>query len=184
MTRVIVNQHVTSARTSPMLEFRHASGSLSLTPDHVLLVDGEFVPSREATAGSTLSSGAVIEAITGTMSGIISPLTTNGRILAAGPTGTPVVATVWGAWIAPFMRDRSTVSITRGVSYLFPEAAQAYYDMLLEPLFDALMPSLKRVAVMPGGRWPTSRFSHLYPPPSSRRSTCPHRALLAPTMRL
>ena len=136
-----------------MLEIHHASGTLSLTPDHVLLVDGHFVPAREAKAGATLSSGAVIEAVSGTTSGIISPLTANGRILAAGPTGTPIIATVWGEWIAAFMLDRSTASIVSGISYFFPEATQAYYDALLEAFFDALTPSLKRVAVMPGARW-------------------------------
>lgn len=149
ITRVIVNQHVNSPRTSPMLEIHHASGTLSLTPDHVLLVDGHFVPAREAKAGATLSSGAVIEAVSGTTSGIISPLTANGRILAAGPTGTPIIATVWGEWIAAFMLERSTASIVSGISYFFPEATQAYYDALLEAFFDALTPSLKRVAVMP-----------------------------------
>ena len=62
-TRVIVNQHVQSASTSPMLLLVHSTGSLSLTPDHVLLLDGVFKPAREATAGALLSSGASIKQV-------------------------------------------------------------------------------------------------------------------------
>merc|ERR1719253_334881 len=51
LERVIVNQHKANTVASALLEVHHSAGVLSLTPDHVLLVDGAFVPARNAKLG-------------------------------------------------------------------------------------------------------------------------------------
>lgn len=148
-TRVIVNQHTTESKTWPMLDITHSVGTLSLTADHVLLVDGAFVPAASARAGSVLSSGATIESVGASTGGIISPLTASGTILAAGPTGAPVIASVFGEWAATYMLGRSTASLSRGLAYIFPANAQQYYDGMIEPLLTAAMPVLKNIVTMP-----------------------------------
>merc|ERR550514_1927479 len=50
-TRVVVNQHASVKATSPMLTLHFEGGALSLTPDHVLLLDGAHAPARLAAAG-------------------------------------------------------------------------------------------------------------------------------------
>ena len=138
-TRIIVNEHVVMEETSPMLTIAHADGELKLTPDHVLLVDGAFKPAREAAVGATLSSGSRVEHVTASAGGIINPITTSGRVLAAGKIGMPVVASVYGAWIADYFLDVATYpvpySLGSGLSYAFPELVQAYHDAWLEPAF-------------------------------------------------
>ena len=145
-TRVIVNEHVAMAETSPMLTLAHADGELSLTPDHVLLVDGAFRPAREAAVGARLSSGSRVERVTASAGGIINPITTSGRILAAGADGMPVVASVYGEWIAAYFLDAATYplpySLGSALSYAFPELVQAYHDAWVEPAF---MASFKRL---------------------------------------
>ena len=77
-TRVIVNQHREANFKSALLEINHANGELSLTPDHVLEVDGEFVPARLAAAGSKLgeSEVSVVTATAGEVIRIPMPVLT------------------------------------------------------------------------------------------------------------
>lgn len=147
VTRVIVNQHVVSGLSSQMVRLIHASGTLSLTPDHVLLVDGMFKPAREAAVGSVLSSGSIIEQVSSSStSGIINPITTSGRILVGGTEGAPVTASVYGEWIASFMLDKSTLSLSRVIAYFWPATTQQFYDHVLEQFFDASTDGLKVAA--------------------------------------
>lgn len=147
-TRVIVNQHAAVSAYAPMVEVVHEHGTLALTPDHVLLVDGAFKPAREVHVGSTLSSSSVVTHVSRAAHKIISPVTTDGRILAAGPTGAPVLATVWPEWVAPLLLANPLpyplpLSLSAAASYVFPATVQTYYDQVLEPLFTRATASLK-----------------------------------------
>ena len=134
-TRVIVNQHVPSAHTSKFVTLHYDGGALTLTPDHVLQLDGKWAPARLATAGSRLSNGGEVTRVTAGVDAIINPLTTSGTILANG-----VVASVYPEWIAEHMLGTKLyplpLSACNALTYLFPAASQAFYDAALEPLFD------------------------------------------------
>ena len=92
-----------------MIDVTYSNGTLALTPDHVLLVDGAFVAARSIRPGSRLSptlsnahhglpDGAPasdVIRIRHSTAPVISPLTVSGLILAAGPTGAPIVASVY-----------------------------------------------------------------------------------------
>merc|ERR1719149_163795 len=103
----------------------------SLTPDHVLELDGEWAPAREAKAGSRLSNGRTVERVTDARSGIINPLTASGTILANG-----VVASVYPEWISTHMLSSKLyplpLSACNLLTYLFPAPAQTFYDAAIE----------------------------------------------------
>jgi len=145
--RVVVNQHkIEDGKASLLITLTHARGSLALTPDHVLELDGKFMPAREAHVGAALSNGAVIEAISHSRGGIINPITATGKILAAAATGEPVVAATGNEWLADVMLSaypKYTLSYTLAAA--FPAAVQAYYDGALEPLFTAAVPHLTKI---------------------------------------
>ena len=142
LDRVIVNQHKANPLASLLLEVHHAEGMLSLTPYHVLLVDGAFVPAREAKPGSTLTltdgKAAVVERVTETHGAVINPVTTSGTVVADG-----VVATTHPEWTWPFR----PLPLFYAASATFPATAQAYYDAVLEPLFDACGAQIKPAAI-------------------------------------
>ena len=125
-------------KRSGVVKITHVNGELSLTPDHVLLVDGEWAAARTVKVGSSLS-GSIVTAVSQGFGGIINPVTTNGMIVAAGPTGKPVVSSAYPEWIAEYMLNASVfplpVSFSSLLSYLFPATAQAYYDQHLESFF-------------------------------------------------
>jgi len=133
-------------------------GSIELTPDHVILLDGNYAPAREARLGSRLSLGATVTRVGQGQDGIVNPITTSGTILAAGATGAPMHATIFGEWIATFMLGASVyplpVSLSSTLSFLFPAHVQSYYDEWLEAgnagrgTIDAAMRAVP-VAVMP-----------------------------------
>ena len=123
-----------------MHKIEHTGGELELTPDHVLEVDGAFVAARNVVPGSKLD-GAEALRVTATAAEIINPLTASGKILTQGG----VVASTYPEWIADYMLTSSLVplpfSLANGLSYLFPETTQAYYDAMLEPFFTAHHPA-------------------------------------------
>ena len=125
-------------KRSGVVKITHVNGELSLTPDHVLLVDGEWAAARTVKVGSSLS-GSIVTAVSQGFGGIINPVTTNGMIVAAGPTGKPVVASGLPEWIASYMLNVAVfplpVSFSSLLSYLFPATVQAYYDQHLESFF-------------------------------------------------
>jgi len=219
ISRVIVNQHVESDHTSVLMHMKHSKGSLSVTADHVVLVDGEFMPARVVKAGSklALADGGHVEArprlsdfacarlcmrreacvatlmtpdfgylsprpvscfdmlymlqscspfrssstktpvlrygllnfllqvehVARSRGGIINPITSDGKILAAGPTGLPVVAATGNEWLADVMLSGcAKYSLSFNLAALFPATVQAYYDAWLEAGFNAAVPTL------------------------------------------
>ena len=124
------------------------------SPDHVLRVGGEFGPARTATAGAHLAAAdgksARVSRVEVSRGGVVNPLTVAGTILAAGPTGAPVLASVYGEWIADYFLGVATYplpySLGSALAYLFPEHVQAYYDAVLEPPFLAGAAHLKSIS--------------------------------------
>lgn len=145
LERVIVNQHKANTVASALLEVHHSAGVLSLTPDHVLLVDGAFVPARNAKPGSalTLANGeaATVERVTTARGDIINPLTTSGTIVAGG-----VVASSHPEWTFAWA-GKAQFPLFYGLAAAFPATTQAYYDAVLEPLFDSSGAHLRSTAL-------------------------------------
>jgi len=133
-TRVLINQHRTVDLVSSVLTLKHSEGSLTLTPDHVLSVDGAWKPARLARPGSRLYNGATVQSVSATSSGIVNPLTTAGTLLTNG-----VLSSTYPEWIAPHMLNSKLyplpLSACNLLTYLFPLMAQAFYDESLEPIF-------------------------------------------------
>jgi len=144
-TRVVVNQHTPQPAVSAhLLTLRHAAGYLALTPDHMVLVDGAFAPARTVTPGSTLS-GEVVERVSHGFGAVINPITADGKILAAGLAGQPVVAATANEWAAnALLSPYARFSLAFSLSAAFPQTTQQYYDDYLEPIFNAAVPLLAR----------------------------------------
>eukprot|EP00965_Chrysotila_dentata_P201753 6180731-Pleurochrysis_carterae.AAC.2 len=84
-----------------------------------------------------------VEQVTRTRGGIINPITSDGKILAAGPTGLPVVAATGNEWLADVMLSGyAKYSLSFNLAALFPGTVQAYYDAWLEAGFNAAVPTL------------------------------------------
>ena len=150
-TRVLVNQHAAVSTRALMVEITHSTGSLALTPDHVLYVDGAWRPAREVRVGSVLEPGAAsVTKVRRAPHKIISPVTLDGKILASGPAGQPVLATVWPEWVATLLLDNPLpyplpLSLAAATSRLFPAGAQRFYDAHLEHFFAATSPGLEHL---------------------------------------
>jgi len=146
-TRVVVNQHkMDDGKVSDLLTIKHGRGLLELTPDHILELDGKLVPARVASVGATLSNGAAIEAIALGRGGIINPLTSTGKILAAAAAGEPVVAATGNEWTADIMLSAfPQYTLSYALAAAFPASVQTYYDAALEPLFTAAVPRLAKL---------------------------------------
>jgi len=139
VSRVIANQHAEVSMYTRMINIKHSAGSLDLTPDHVLQVDGKLAPARDVVVGSILDGGKV-ESLSYSTDAIINALTTSGRILVAGPEGFPVVATHAPEWLAPVMLSSAGLFLTRyslstTLSHIFPETVQTFYNQHLEAFF-------------------------------------------------
>jgi len=174
VTRVLVTQHRSASPVASVLLLEHAAGSLSLTPDHVLEIDGDWAPARLASRGSRLSGGAEVLRVSAAAAGVINPITAAGTILAAGKEGGAVLASSYPEWIADFMLSSSApLPLCRMLSYLFPAAAQAFHDAHIEPLFpaaggyrsyleavlDAVPPALSSLALVAGDLAVASAFA-------------------------
>jgi len=135
VSRVVFNQHAKVSKVAPTVTIAHSEGSLSLTADHVVLADGEFVAAREVKVGSVLSSGAVVADVAPSTHTIINPITTSSKILAAGLEGAPVVASTHPEWVNELLMAYPVESsATNALSALFPAKVQAFYDAVMEPL--------------------------------------------------
>ena len=151
ITRVLVNQHVATDAHTSVLTLHTPSGRVSVTPDHVLLVDDAFIAARHVAVGMLLVGAEgqplVVRHITSQkIATVINPITTAGTMLASD-AGTPVLASTHPEWVAHTMLDGVgswllPLSMSHALSYAFPTAAQAYYDKALEPIFTALAPSM------------------------------------------
>jgi len=153
-TRVIVNQHRKTTFKSALVEIEHANGKLALTPDHVLSVNGEFVPARNVAPGSKLGESEV-SCVVSKWGEVINPLTASGKILTQGG----VLASTYPEWIAEYMLSSALVplpiSLSNLASYLFPETTQAYYDAVIEPLVTRAHPKHLKVA-LPAALYPAA----------------------------
>ena len=149
VAQVIVNQHAAVSIYTQMHHIKHSAGYIELSPDHVLSVDGKLAPAREAVVGSQLEGGTV-EAVSYSTDAVINPLTTSGRILAAGAEGLPIVATHAPEWLAAFMLSDAGLLLTKyslstTLAATFPQAVQAFYNQHLEARFSANHAGLEAV---------------------------------------
>jgi len=146
-TRIVVNQHIKPSNVvSEVLTVHHADGSIAVTPDHVVSVDGEFASANTIAPGSTLAMPTAeghlrrvaVEAVTKSTGGIINPLTASGTILAA-TDGAAVLASAYPDWIASFMLDLNyyplPYSLSSTISYVLPGITQEFYDAKVEAFF-------------------------------------------------
>ena len=144
---VVVNQHrrAASAGAAALLTLVHPAGSLTLTPGHIVWIDGGFAPARSAAVGSILSNGLAVKLITAHTGGIVNPIVAGGTILASDKAGGgPVLAATADEWTAAVLLSAyPRYSPSCALAAAFPAAAQAYYDALLEPLFNAAVPTLR-----------------------------------------
>jgi hypothetical protein len=148
-TRVIVNQHAAVSVKSSLLRIgTEGASTLSITPDHVLAVDGKFVPARNVEVGSKLSEHEVVS-IAHTTGAIINPLTASGKVLTQGG----ILSSTYPEWIAEYMLSSAffplPFSVSNMLSYLFPEATQNYYDAVLEDFVTRHHPAAIPKAALP-----------------------------------
>mmetsp|Transcript_10272 Transcript_10272/g.33808 ORF Transcript_10272/g.33808 Transcript_10272/m.33808 type:complete len:366 (+) Transcript_10272:50-1147(+) len=76
VSRVILTQHKAVLLHSAMVRIEHSDGSLELTPDHLLRVDGRLAPAREVRVGSSLegpSGPSAVTSVSRTADAIINP---------------------------------------------------------------------------------------------------------------
>mmetsp|Transcript_41375 Transcript_41375/g.86643 ORF Transcript_41375/g.86643 Transcript_41375/m.86643 type:complete len:606 (-) Transcript_41375:537-2354(-) len=140
--RVVVNQHRHSETTSTILRITHAGGALSLTPDHLLFVNGVLSPASSVRIGDALGDTIVSDVSVG-RGRVINAITESGVILAADAAGAAVLAATANAWLADVLFSPYAVnSVAFTVSRFFPEHAQVFYDAVLEPFFNAAVPIL------------------------------------------
>jgi len=146
--RVVVNQHrETSVQVSALLTLVHAAGSLVVTPDHLVWLDGSFAPARTATVGATLSNGLTVEAIEKHSGGVVNPITAGGAILASDKAGGgPVLAATGNEWLADVLLSAyPKYTLSFALAAALPTMVQAYYDTALEALFNAAVPHLAKL---------------------------------------
>lgn len=142
-TRVVVNQHAAVEKASSLINVEHTNGSLALTPDHCLFIDGKLGAARDLKTGSMLGDAQVLR-LSMSNGNVINPITVSGKILAVG-RGEPVVAASHPDWIAQYLLDSYVplpFSLSNLISYLFPATTQDYYDEHLENI--PVAPQLKQ----------------------------------------
>ena len=79
--------------------------------------------------GSLLEPAVTVRRVDyGHVDGIVNPITSTGTVLAAGPTGPPVLASVYAEWIAKYMLGVTVyplpASLSNGLSAFFPAHVQ------------------------------------------------------------
>jgi len=138
LERLVLNQHVDDHELADLLRIQLSDGSaITVTPDHVIAVDGAFAPASTVAVGSTLSAGTTypwtplaVTKVSDTRGGVVNPVTPSGTILVADHAGgAPLLATTHPAWIAPLFLNAYTFPFiaTRVVARLAPTSLQAYY---------------------------------------------------------
>jgi len=146
LTRIIVNQHVADERVAPLLTLETAGGgaSITVTADHVIALDGQFLAAAHAAVGRSLSAGAITR-ISETSGAVINPVTVAGTMLVTDKHGgAPVLTTTHPEWSATFMLAAPTFAFaaSRLGSYLMPASTQAFYNVV-EGTIDMALPSIK-----------------------------------------
>jgi len=167
LDRVVVNQHKAVTHRSPLVTIETDSGAtLTVTPDHVIALNGRFVAASKAAPGASLSaaslststlSAANITRVVELSGGVINPVTLSGTILvadisgrrgaASGVSAVPLVASTHPEWCASLFLDAPTFPFvaTRLLSYAAPATMQAYYDAA-EVAISRLVPKLQTSA--------------------------------------
>ena len=117
-TRVLVKQHVAAEHVtsvSTLLTLLHSNGTLRLTPDHVLLVNGKFAPARQVRPTDRMDThrgASIVAAVEVGRGAVVNLITVSGTILVAsgvhaggsvhgcarGESVTPVFASVFPEW--------------------------------------------------------------------------------------
>lgn len=149
LERIVVNQHAESREWATLLQLTTENGAvITVTPDHVLAINGKFAPAADAAVGMQLSAGRVVS-ITKTMGTIINPITPSGTILATDDAAShtePVYAATHPDWIAAEFLDAPLFPLlaTRFLSFLAPATFQSYYAAF-EKTFSAATPAMKYV---------------------------------------
>jgi len=103
-TTVVVNQHLAHEVTSEILTLSTSDGaSISLTPDHALVINGGLAPAAEAKIGASLTgphgTSTTVKRIHSSAAPVVNAVTASGTILASDG-GRPVLAASHPAWIA------------------------------------------------------------------------------------
>lgn len=144
--RVVVNQHRLATSTAPLVALGHAEGSLTVTADHALWIDGRFDRADAAMVGSklrTTAGEAAVERVSQVSSGrVVNPVTSSGTVLAADPhgRGVPVFASTHPEHLVKHMLSSAVpfpCSLFNLCSFLWPRTFQACYETAIEPLADA-----------------------------------------------
>lgn len=141
--RVFMNLHLLDESQWPLLEINHTLGSLTVTPDHVLFVDGSFMAARHVRPGSSMVvttlrhaereqsgvSNVAVLSVVPTYGKIVNPLTHTGVILVATGDGEGAIgllaATVLESPGNSMLAMARMPGMCKLASYLFPEAFQA-----------------------------------------------------------
>jgi len=154
--RVVLSQHREASLVAELVRIETSEGAaITVTSDHVLFIDGAFVPAARAAVGSTLSTG-IVSKLVRTSGLVVNPITPSGTILTAdtsAPTRSLLAAT-HPEWIASFLLSSPLFPAvaTRALSHIAPVTTQAQYTAA-EPYLTHILPALKRAA-------------HALPPPA------------------
>lgn len=105
LTMVLVNQHAAQSQAANLIDVHHSDGVLSVTEDHALFFDGAFMPARGVMVGTKLGELSVMKVVGSSRGSVVNPVTTTGTILAAGTTGSPVLA--WPSKISQISISRA-----------------------------------------------------------------------------
>jgi len=167
---VFVNQHVGRERMAPLRRLElEGGGALTVTDDHVILIDGQWRPAGEATVGSSVGvtihgapqTSNTVATIVHSVGAVVNPVTTSGTILAfdigsnsAGAQGAaaasaPVLASTHSAWLAAPMLNASAfpLPLSAALSRALPTHTQGFYSETLEARFlERLTPYLSMAA--------------------------------------
>jgi len=156
LERVVVNQHKAGSHMATLLKIETAGAAITVTPDHVILVDGRFVPAEQAVVGASLSAG-VITKVSTSHGGIVNPVTPSGTVLVVDKNGgEAVVASTHPAWIANLFLEAPTFPFlaSRLASYFAPASTQIFYQATEEAIAHAV-PYMKRAdAALPKAAFP------------------------------
>lgn len=147
LERVVINQHKGDGQwATSLLRIETADGAaITVTPEHVIAIDGAFVPAAEAAVGRSLSTGAISKVAHLEAGPVINPITSSGTILVADVHGgAPVLSSTYPEYIAGFLLALPTFPFvgTRFLSRLAPAALQAFYERV-ERGVAAALPALQ-----------------------------------------
>lgn len=145
LERVVLNLHVDDSRLATMLKIETDLGAaVTVTPDHVISVNGKFAAAEQATVGAALSAGTVVR-VTPSRAGVINPVTVAGTILVADvdAPSKPLLASTYPEWIASYMLSAPAFPFVaaRVLSYIAPEAFQAYFQAAEDVVEEYITPS-------------------------------------------